>query len=74
MTAGGDSGGALTPSSSHAPLRKKQNNRVDADPVILVSPPTKNNVYREYAIEYALSQWEMLYRGTQKNSENLPLT
>ena len=48
MTAGGDSGGALTPSSSHAPLRKKQNNRVDADPVILVSPPTKNNVYREY--------------------------
>jgi len=45
MTAGGDSGGALTPSSSSAPLRKKQNNRVDADPVILVSPPTKNNVY-----------------------------
>ena len=56
MTAGGDSGGALTPSSSSAPLRKKQNNRVDADPVILVSPPTKNNVYREYAIECALSQ------------------
>ena len=53
---GGSGGGPASPppmisassssfsASSSQPLRK---NRVDADPVIFVSPPTKNNVYRD---------------------------
>ena len=60
MSAGGGGGAAASPppppllpvttssssSSSQLPLPLRKH-RVDADPVIFVSPPTKNNVYRD---------------------------
>ena len=73
----GVAGGAVTSSTSSSVSSSQQQSlrkhRVDADPVIFVSPPTKNNVYRDahvaaagYSLRDFLSQIYMAPLGNWK--------